>query len=172
VLLRVPDAATAVYDWYGTPHCWNAIADGMFRWSKHEDEFYRNVIVAGLEDPYYRELCGSEYEQVACGMIGTFRRAFTMSEPTELALRVFDFGMKYPLFREIWHAATVAEAFTDYGPVVRHVAGVGRLTLDYIELVPAGDRRFVMRVLSPRDGDTRAMLPALAALGTPRPFTR
>jgi len=173
VALNLKDAATTVFDWYCTPHGWNAIADGIFRWSAREDAFERNMIVSGLTDPYYRSLCGTdaEYEKVARSIIGTFRRTFTTSEPTPLAQRIFEFGMTDSFFRSIWHESTVAEAFTEPGPVVRHVPEIGILRFDYTDLVPAGQSNVLVRVLSPRDAETRAKLPRLEAMGTARRFT-
>lgn len=170
VLLNLTDAATAGYDWYGTPHCWNSVADGIFRWSSHDDEFHRNVIVAGLSHPYYRDLTGAEYEKIARGVIGTFRRAYMTSEPTELARRIFDFGMKHPIFRSIWNDSSIAESFTDRERLVRNVPAVGRLTFDYIDLIPAGEQDLILRVLSPADPETRAKLPLLESIGTARPL--
>ncbi len=71
------------------------------------------MIVSGLVDPYYRELCGPEYDTVARGVIGMFRRAYMTLEPPDLARRVFEFGMTHPLFRTIWNEANVAETFTE-----------------------------------------------------------
>ncbi len=173
VIANLGDAPTTVFDWYCTPYYWNAAADGIFRWSKRDDPFERNMIVSGLSDSYYRDLCGSdeEYEKVARSIIGTFRRTFTTFGPMPLTQRIFEFGMTNPLFRAIWNESHVAEAFTDPGPILRHVPGVGALHFDYVDLVPAGQTSVLIRVLSPRDEETRAKLPILETLGTEKRFT-
>lgn len=170
VAMTVPGAATMIMDRYCTPHCWNAVADGIFRWSRHEDDFDRNVIVGALTDPYYRSLCGTdeEYQKVARSFIGTFRRAFTTFGPTPLSQRVFEFAMGHPFFRTIWNESPVAETFTDPGPIDRHVPDLGALRFDVVDLVPVGQTNLIIRVLTPRDEDTRIKLMHLESIGTAR----
>lgn len=172
VVLNLNGAATIVFDWYATPYGWNAVADGVFHWSRRENAFERNLIVSGLTDPHYRNLCGSdaEYEKVAAGVIGMFRRKYTASEPTLLARRIFEFGMTNSLFRSIWNASHVAETFTVPGLVVRHVPEFGELRFDVTDLVPVGRQDTFLRVLVPVDPETRAALPRLEAQGTAQQF--
>jgi hypothetical protein len=51
-----------------------------------------------------------------------------------LARRIFDFGMTNSTLRLIWNETSVAEAFTDPEPFLRHLPGVGTLWLDYVDL--------------------------------------
>jgi transcriptional regulator with XRE-family HTH domain len=171
-VLNLSGLATIVFDWYATPYGWNAVADGMFHWSRRDDPFERNLIVSGLTDPHYRNLCGSdaEYEKVAAGVIGMFRRKYTASEPTLLARRIFEFGMTDALFRSIWNASNVAETFTAPGPVVRYVPEFGALRFDVTDLVPVGRQDTFLRVMVPSDPQTRAALPSLEVQGIPRRF--
>jgi transcriptional regulator with XRE-family HTH domain len=113
IVSNLRDASVTVFDRYLTPYWWNATSDAIFRWSAHGGEFHRNLLVAGLTDPYYRALAGADYDKIARGIIGSFRRAFTTSEPTSLARRIFDFGMGNATFRLIWNETSVAEVFTD-----------------------------------------------------------
>jgi transcriptional regulator with XRE-family HTH domain len=163
IVSHLADAAVTVFDRYSTPHRWNAIADAIFRWSAHGDAFHRNLIVAGLSDEYYRVLAGSEYETVARGIIGSFRRAFTTSEPTALARRIFDFGMENAMFRAIWNETIVTEVFTDPEPFFRHVPQVGTLWLDYVDLTSPQHADLHMRILTAHDAETREKLRRLSS---------
>jgi hypothetical protein len=50
---------------------------GLFHWSQYPEAFNRNMIVAGLNNAYYRAFFGDDFEQVARGVLGLFRRAYT-----------------------------------------------------------------------------------------------
>jgi hypothetical protein len=170
IVSNLKDASVTVFDRYLTPHFWNATSDGIFRWSTHGDEFHRNLVVAGLTDPYYRDLAGVEYDKIAPGVIGSFRRAFTTSEPTSLARRIFDFGMANSTFRPIWNETSVAEVFTDPEPFFRHVPDVGTLWLDYVDLASPQHPELQIRTLCAHDAETLEKLRRVESMGTPRLF--
>jgi transcriptional regulator with XRE-family HTH domain len=169
-VLNLKGVAATVFDRYATPRCWNAIADAMFRWSSHADDFQRNAVVLGLTNEYYQDFFGADYERMAQAVIGMFRRGFTTAEPTLLARRVFEFGMGYPLFRSIWNQAIVADDFTELGPFVRSVPEVGELRLNYVDVIPAGRRDVFVRLISPVDQDALQKLLQLESIGSARPF--
>lgn len=161
-------ASVTVFDRYFTPHWWNATSDGIFRWSEHGDEFHRNLLVAGLTDPYYRVLAGEDYDKIAHAIIGSFRRAFTTSAPTPVARRIFDFGMTDATFRSIWNETSVAEVLTDPEPFFRHVPEVGTLWLDYVDFVSPQHPELHIRTLCAHDDETRDKLRRIESMGTPR----
>lgn len=168
IVSNLKDASVTVFDRYLTPHWWNTTSDAIFKWSAHGDEFHRNLVVAGLTDPYYRDLAGVEYDKIARGVIGSFRRAFTTSEPTSLARRIFDFGMANSTFRVIWNETSVAEVFTDPEPFLRHVPEVGTLWLDYVDLASPQHPELQIRTLCAHDVETLEKLRRLEAIGTPK----
>jgi transcriptional regulator with XRE-family HTH domain len=168
-VLDLPTAAAIMYDAWATPLCWNATADGLFRWSSYPDRFSRNSIIAGLTNPYYREFLGADYEQVARGVVGVFRRAYTTAvNPPPLAHRVYEFGMKHAVFATMWNENSVAHAYTPPGPFVRSVPGFGTLTLDYNDVTSLRTEDIVVRILAPHDAQTREKLVRIASLGTAR----
>lgn len=158
--------AAVVYDWFGSPLCWNATADGLFRWSRFADPFDRNMIVAGLTDTYYREFFGDEFEAISRRVVGLFRRAYTTADPPPLARRVYGFAARHPFFRTMWNELNVAEDHAPPGPFVRFVPEVGKLRLDASDLVPLHRRDLIFRVIAPHDAATRAKFPRIARLGT------
>ena len=46
-ILDMSATAGVIFDLFASPLCWNATADGMFRWSAYAGAFQRNGIVAG-----------------------------------------------------------------------------------------------------------------------------
>ncbi len=166
-LLDLRETAGVVYDLFGSPRGWNAIADGMFRWSTYPDAFSRNGIVAGLTNPYYREFFGDDFDDVSRGIVGVFRRAYTTSDPPPLARRVYEFASQYPLFQAYWNEHSVSEEHTRQGPLVRYVPEVGRLCIDFNDLTLLRARGLIIRLIAPHDEATRVKFAQLAKIGTP-----
>lgn len=164
-LLDLPNTAAMMTDLYGSPLCWNAVADGLFRWSTYPDAFSRNGIVAGLTNPYYQTFFGDDFEPVARRMIGLFRRAYTIAAPTPLARRIYEFGMAQPLFEKLWNENSVSDDLSPPGPIVRTVVGIGELRLDVNDVVPVRRNNLIVRVLAPRDAESRARFALLAKIG-------
>jgi hypothetical protein len=103
-------------------------------------------------------------------VIGSFRRAFTVGEPTALARRVLEFGMENAFFRSVWDETYIAETFTDNETLIRHVPDVGVLRFEFTDLIPSGQNDYLVRILYPSDEATRAALPRLEELGTQQLF--
>ena len=61
---------------------------------------------AGAPVEYYRE----DVEDLARGIVGIFRRAYVMQEPSELAKRVYDIASNDKLFRKLWSERSVEES--------------------------------------------------------------
>ena len=116
ITLQLHDAAVTVFDSLMSPLAWNAVADAMFHWSRHGDEFESNGVVAGLKDPYYKTFFGADYEAVARGTIGLFRRGYHTGTPSALAQRIFQYGMTQPLFRTVWEEATARKSLRRLRP--------------------------------------------------------
>ena len=170
-ILTARETGCVAYDLYGSPLCWNELADGLFRWSSYSDAFSRNTIVAGLTNPYYREFFGRDFETVSRGVVGVFRRAYTTSEPPALARRVFEFASGYALFQQLWNEHSVSEDHgMPSGPFVRHVPELGTLALDGNDLMLVRRHDLIFRVVAPADDETRAKFPLLAKLGKASPF--
>jgi transcriptional regulator with XRE-family HTH domain len=167
VILNVNATAATLFDAYGSPLCWNEISDGLFRWSTRRDAFERNSIVYGLSDPYLPAFFGADYENVARGVIGMFRRAYTTArQPSELARRVYEFGLEQPLFVQIWAEHSVADAYTPPGPFDRFHPTLGLLRLDYADVAQSRRADMFVRFLAPHDDHTRAKFAQLQGLGT------
>jgi transcriptional regulator with XRE-family HTH domain len=155
-----------VTDRYASPVCWNAAADTMFRFSHRGDAFDRNLIVAGLTDPYFQTFFGDDWEAVSRRTVGMFRRAYTTADPPPLAQRVCEFGLTDPWFQRFWNEHSVSEEFAPPGPFVRTVPGIGELRFDALDLTPLRGPEYIIRILAPHDDATRAKIPNLVAAGT------
>jgi transcriptional regulator with XRE-family HTH domain len=168
--LDVNEVAAFVADAFASPRCWNDTADAIFRWSTCRDSFERNCIVGCLTDPYYRECFGDDFEDAARALVGGFRRAYTTSEPTSLARRVYDFACTLPLFQAIWNEHTVSEHYAPPGTIRRYVPEVGPLELDFVDFQPVPHQGLFLRVLTPHDHTTRHRFLALATRGVASRF--
>ncbi len=166
-IMNTRDTAGVMYDLYGSPLCWNAAADGLFRWSTYPDAFSRNMIVAGLNSSYYRDFFGKDFITVARNVVGMFRRAYTTTDAPPLAHRVYEFAKTQPIFQEMWSEHSVADEYTLPGPMLRYVPEVGELCLDYTDVVPLHDPKVIVRFIAPHDAPTIAKLAKLVKLGRP-----
>ena len=170
LILSAQCTAVEVFDLYGSPVCWNREADALFKWSSYPDAFRRNSIVAGLQNPYYQEFFGDDFDVVARGILGLFRRVYTTSEPTPLARRIYEFASSYDYFKQIWNEHRVSERHTPPGPVTRRMPAVGELKLDVADLSLLGRQDLIVRVIAPHDHETLAKFLSLKALGSAREF--
>ncbi len=166
-IINTRDTAAVMYDVYGSPLCWNAAADGLFRWSTYPDAFSRNMIVAGLNNAYYRDLFGKDFTTIARNVVGMFRRAYTTTDAPPLAHRVYEYAKTQPIFQEMWNEHSVSDEYTPPGPMLRYVPEVGELCLDYTDVVPAQNPTVIVRFIAPHDEATRAKLARLIELGKP-----
>jgi transcriptional regulator with XRE-family HTH domain len=168
VILELTNSAATLYDLYGSPLCWNAASDAISHWSTYPDAFSRNSIIIGLHSAYSRHVMGDEFDQVARGVVGVFRRAYTMAEePPPLARRIYEYASGQPLFRTYWNENSVAEGYTVPGPVIRNIPPAGAFRLNVNDVVPVGRTDLFLRFLTPHDDETRDKFPRLLQLGTP-----
>ena len=158
-----------LWDRYMTALRWNSISDAMFDYSSCPDPIDRNSIVRLNRDEYRFPYYGVDYEQLMRSLVGIFRRAYTIDEPTPFARRVYDIANEYPLFRRFWNDRLVSEALFDaeLGPFERHHPVVGPYSVVVSNVKPLRRDDLILRIMAPADDAAVEKFARLAELGKP-----
>jgi transcriptional regulator with XRE-family HTH domain len=151
-------------DVYLTPLKWNAIANGLWRFSAADTPIERNFMYR-LADPYVVSLLGSAYELTVRQLVGMFRRAHTC-QPTLFSRHVLEVALRAEIFHQFWDEHVVAEQmWPASGPFPRRHPIVGILWINAMSLSVVPARAETVVVLTPADVASAKKLARLRAIG-------
>ena len=155
------------FDQYLTALRWNAVADAMSGLNEASPD-QRNAVRKLIADPQRSSYFGGDFEKLARGVVGMFRRSYFASEPTPFANQLRDEIHAHPLMAQLWEEQVVADDYLEDspGPFERHHAAVGSFLVTTTNLF--GEARGYgpfLRIVAPANSDSVKKFERLAALG-------
>ena len=168
---NIHNAGAVLWDRYMTAVRWNAIGDAMFDLSGHPDPIDRNAIVRLQHDEFLQDYFGPDYQALVRSVIGIFRRAYVMQEPTEFARQVYEIASQYELFKMLWNERQVDEEVlrTESRPFTRNHRSVGSYSVIATNLQVVGRSDYFLRIMGPADVRSAKKFVQLAELGSASP---